>query len=208
MAKLYFRHGAVGSAKTLNLLAVAHNYSRQGKRVRVIKPAFDTRFGARSVASRAGLEREADIVLGEDDAIPESAFSGCHCVLVDEAQFLTPRQVEELRELTRRCRVPVICYGLRGDFRTRAFAGSVRLFELADSVEEVKTTCAHCNRKAIFNLKSVAGEATLDGPSKQLGAEETYLPVCYHHYMERLQLRTLADTDAAVQVGDADAHER
>lgn len=201
MAKLYFRYGTVSSAKTLNLLAVAHNYERQGKKVTVIKPAFDTRFGATKVASRAGLDREADVLLDEDTRFVPEDFEDCHCVLVDEAQFLTPAHVEQLRDVTRRAGVPVICYGLRTDFRSELFLGSRRLMELADTIEEVKTTCAFCNRKAMLNLKSLDGTATLAGPQRKLGAEELYLPVCYNHYMSKL------DLDDGAALADARARE-
>jgi thymidine kinase len=193
MAKLYFRYGAVSSAKTLNLLAVAHNYERQEKRVMVLKPAFDTRFGVDNVASRAGLERKADLVIDGETRLEPHDFIGCHCVLVDEAQFLSARQIDQLRELTRRASVPVICYGLRTDFRSRLFEGSRRLMEVADAIEEIKTTCAFCNRKAVLNLKSIDGQPTLQGPSRELGAEELYLPVCYEHYTTKLGLE---DADA------------
>ena len=188
MAKLYFRYGTVGSAKTLNLLAVAHNYERQGKGVVVMKPSVDTRFGPSRVASRAGLEREADLLLENETELPEELFDSCHCVLVDEAQFVSAFVIDQLRQLTLERNIPVICYGLRNDFRTHLFAGSKRLLELADSIEEIKTTCTDCNRKAVFNLKSVDGKPTLDGPSRTLGCEELYLPVCPTHYAEKLGL--------------------
>ncbi|MBI3074262.1 MAG: thymidine kinase [Deltaproteobacteria bacterium] len=183
MAKLYFRHGAMGSAKTLNLLAVRHNYIQQGKRVLLMKPVVDTRFGAETIRSRAGLEVAADLVLRADSRLDFDALRGLHCILVDECQFLSAALVEELREVTRVLGVPVIAYGLRTDFRTNLFEGSRRLMELADSVEEVKTTCMFCNRKAVFNLRhNGTGRALLDGPSIQLGADETYSPVCYPCY--------------------------
>ncbi len=188
MAKLYFRYGTVGSAKTLNLLAVAHNYERQGKRVIVLKPAVDTRFGASRVASRAGLDRQADLLLEPETGLPTTLFDSCHCILVDEAQFVSAFVIDQLREITAARDIPVICYGLRNDFRTRLFEGSRRLLELADSIEELKTTCAYCNRKAVFNLKSVDGKPTLDGPSQTLGCEELYLPACHTHYVEKLGL--------------------
>ncbi|MDJ0523304.1 MAG: thymidine kinase [Planctomycetota bacterium] len=197
MAKLYFRYGAVGSAKTLNLLAVAHQYERQGKRVLVLKPAFDTRFSAVEVVSRAGLHRSADRVLADGEVPPSHIAADADCVLVDEAQFLTEPQVEALRDWTRALGVPVICYGLRADFRSRLFEGSLRLLELADSIEEIKTTCAWCNRKATQNLKYVDGRASIDGPSRQLGAEERYQAVCYRHYREQL--------DAARDAGEKSA---
>lgn len=186
MAKLYFRYGAVGSAKTLNLLAVAHSYTQQDKVVVVIKPALDTRFGRESVTSRAGLTREADILVAPDSDLPREKLLGAHCILVDEAQFLSERLVEQLRSVATELSIPVICYGLRGDFRTRLFPGSRRLMELADEVSEVKTTCAYCNRKAVFNLKLVGGQPSQSGPVVDLGSEEKYLPTCAKCYEAKL----------------------
>lgn len=186
MAKLYFRYGAMSSAKTLNLLAVRHNYDSQGKKVLLLKPALDDRFGKDLVRSRAGLEHKADILLVSGDRLDFSKFEGASCVLVDECQFLTAAQVEDLRELTRVLNIPVIAYGLRTDFRTRLFEGSLRLLELADSIEEVKTTCRYCNHKAVFSLRhNEKGEGVLDGPSVQLGADLHYSPTCYSCYYER-----------------------
>jgi thymidine kinase len=186
MPKMYFRYGAVSSAKTLNLLAVAHQYERQGKRVVVIKPALDTRYGPRGVVSRAGLERDADLIVGVDAELEPHVFVGASCVLVDEAQFLSATVVDQLRELTRHAGVPVIAYGLRTDFRGQLFDGSRRLLEVADTIEEVKTTCAYCNRKAVFNIRLVDGKPTREGPSVQLGGDELYRGVCYAHYQEQL----------------------
>jgi len=187
MAKLYFRHGTVGSAKTMNLLAVAHNYQAQGKRVVVIKPALDDRFGKTLVRSRAGLEREAELVVSAGDVLDSDRFTGVACALVDEAQFLTAAIVDQLRRISLEQDVPVICYGLRTDFRTNLFDGARRLLEIADSIEEIKTTCYFCDRKALFNLKLRDGRATIDGPSIELGGEEKYLPVCARCYEEQLQ---------------------
>ncbi len=178
MAKLYFRHGTMDSAKTLNLLAVAHNYKSQGKRVVLMKPRLDDRFGSSAIASRAGLEAPADVLLDAETILDPADFEDVDCVLVDEAQFLAPAIIEQLRELTLRPGLPVICYGLRTDFRTRLFAGSMRLMELADSIEEVKVTCQFCNRKAIYNLRLVNGRGTLSGAQIELGANERYAPVC------------------------------
>ena len=158
MPKLYFRHGVVSSAKTLNLLAVAHSYKSQGKKVLLLKPEIDVRFGSAPIKSRAGLEQNADFIIKADSSIydiPDLKKEGVHCVLVDEAQFLAPIHVEQLRHITSQWNVPVICYGLRTDFRTNLFPGSQRLLELADSIEEVKTTCFTCNKKAVFNLVKV-----------------------------------------------------
>jgi len=188
LAKLYFRHGTVGSAKTLNLLAVAHNYERQGKKVVVIKPGFDDRYGQTEVTSRTGLTREAHMVISATDRIEVNQFDGVHCALVDEVQFFQPQHIDQLRDVVDQKRVPVICYGLRSDFRTQLFPGSRRLLELADSIEEIKTTCHCCNRKAIFNLKLIDGVAQLDGPSQQVAGDETFQPVCSIHFTEQLDL--------------------
>jgi thymidine kinase len=186
VAKLYFRYGAMGSAKTLNLLAVRHNYELQGKRVVLMKPRRDDRFGADVVRSRAGLSYQADLLLDEDTEFSPELFKGLHCVLVDEGQFLSPRLVDALRQVTLEHDVPVIAYGLRTDFSTQMFPGSRRLMELADAIEEVKTTCMFCNRKAIFNLRHDAeGQAITNGPQVMIGADARYSPVCHACYVGR-----------------------
>lgn len=184
MAKLYFRYGTMDSAKSLNLLAVAHNYKKQGKRVLLMKPRLDTRFGSNKISSRAGLEAEADVMIDEDTQLDPRELAGVDCILVDEAQFLPPGVIEDLRRITVDPGVPVICYGLRTDFRTRLFPGAQRLMELADALEEVKVTCQYCKKKAICNLRFVNGMPTVRGPQIQLGADEQYAPVCWTHYDE------------------------
>jgi thymidine kinase len=183
MAKLYFRYGAVSSAKTLNLLAVAHNYRQQGKRILLVKPALDTRFGANVIKTRAGLEQEADVLVPDDEPCNLPDLAGVVCILADEAQFLPVEFIDRLHTLAHSYPgIPVLCYGLRTDFRRELFPASKRLMELADSIEEVKTTCNFCLRKAVFNLKLRDGKATLAGPSVELGCEEKYLPVCASCY--------------------------
>jgi len=186
MAKLYFRHGTVGSAKTLNLLAVAYNYRQQGKKVLLMKPGLDTRFGKEQIKSRAGLETQADVLIADEDSLRGIDYSGVNCILVDEAQFLSAKVIEEFRRITLDCDIPIICYGLRTDFKSYLFEGSARLMELADSIEEVKATCHYCNRKSIMNLKYVNGFAVDEGPSVELGAEEKYLPACYKCYRKEI----------------------
>lgn len=197
MAKLYFRYGTMDSAKTLNLLAVAHNYRKQGKRVLLFKPALDDRFGDRSIASRSGLRADADRLLEADTVLSMEELRGLDCILVDEAQFLSPAVVDQLRMLTLRLDLPVICYGLRTDFQTRGFPGALRLMELADSIEEVKVTCQHCGSKAVFNMRTAGGEAVIEGEQIALGDEE-YLPVCWRHYVERVGERGLRQAGLAV----------
>ena len=181
MAKLYFRHGTMDSAKTLNLLAVAHNYRSQGKRILLVKPRMDDRFGAAAIRSRAGIEAEADLLVDDSTVLDPALFRGIDCVLVDEAQFLAPALVDQLRALTQGG-PPVICYGLRTDFRTALFPGSRRLLELADSIEEVKVTCQYCNKKAVFTMRLVGGKAVREGEQIQIGGDESYVPVCHGCY--------------------------
>jgi thymidine kinase len=168
----------MGSAKTLNLLAVAHSYRLQGKRVLILKPALDTRFGEDSVKSRSGLEKPADVLIRGETRLSPKELSGLSCILVDEAQFLEPSFVDHLRDIASSHNIPVICYGLRTDFRTELFPGSKRLLEVSDTIEEVKNTCHYCNKKAVFNARLMNGIIVSEGPQVLLGAEETYLPVC------------------------------
>lgn len=194
MAKLYFRYGTVNSAKTLNLLAVAHNYRNQGKKICLIKPELDTRFGRDKIKSRAGLEKVADLLVKPDTELDLKEFNNISCILVDEAQFLSEFLINQFREITIVLHIPVICYGLRGDFKSRLFEGSKRLMEIADSIEEIKCTCNFCNKKSVMNLKHVDGLATVEGPSVQLGCEELYFPVCYNCYQKQIDDANKAKT--------------
>jgi thymidine kinase len=187
MAKLYFRHGTMGSAKTLNLLAVAHNYRQQGKKVLLLKPDMDTRFGRENIKSRAGLQCEADVLVGPTTDLFQINYDGVSCMLVDEAHFFSMEHIDQLRDIALDKDIPVICYGLRTDFRSKLFPGSLRLMELSDSIEEVKATCYYCNKKSTMNIRHVNGKATLEGPVIQLGAEEKYFPVCYRCYRQQLE---------------------
>jgi thymidine kinase len=196
MAKLYFRHGTVGSAKTLNLLAVAHNYRQQGKKILLMKPDMDIRFGKQQIKSRAGLEMQADVLIVDENSLRGVDYIGVSCILVDEAQFLSAKVIESLRQIALDCDIPILCYGLRTDFKSRLFEGSMRLMELADSIEEVKATCHFCNRKSIMNLKHVDGFATAEGASVELGAEEKYLPTCYKCYCREIEKGRLARLQA------------
>ena len=172
MAKLYYRYGTMGSAKTLNLLAVRHNYELQGKPVILLKPAMDTRFGDSLVKSRAGLEHEADILVSENTVIDRDKLKGIYCILADECQFLSEFVVNQLRDITVSLNIPVIAYGLRTDFQTHLFEGSRRLMEISDSIEEIKNTCQFCDRKATQNLRhDKEGKAITDGDVILLGTD-------------------------------------
>lgn len=182
MPKLYYRYGCMNSSKTANLLMVCHNYESQGKHVLLVKPKLDTRFGEGIIKSRIGLEKVADLDIDEN-----FQFITCYpknweyydICLVDEANFLTVKQIEELRELT--MWFPVICYGLKTDYRTELFPASKRLLELADQIDEVKTICNFCDKKAIINMKfDKDGKVVKNGDGKpDLGGEDKYLGVCW-----------------------------
>ena len=138
MAKLYFRHGTVGSAKTLNLLAVAHNYRQQGKKILLMKPDLDSRFGKERIKSRAGLECQADVLILNEKSIQGIDYTGISCILVDEVQFLPLKAIEELRRITLDWDIPVICYGLRTDFKSHLFEGTLRCLSSLIRIEEIK----------------------------------------------------------------------
>jgi thymidine kinase len=168
------------SSKTMQLLVTAYNYEQNKKTIIVIKPKIDTRFGNNIIKSRIGIERKADIILKPDEELDYLNFIGnIDCILVDECQFLTPKQIEELREISRY--TLVIAYGLRTDYRSKLFPGSKRLMEIADTIEEVKTVCTFCTEKSIINMKYVDGKIIKNGDTKpDLGCEEKYLPVCWN----------------------------
>lgn len=182
MAKLYFRYGAMNSGKSTALLQTAFNYEERGHQVTLAKPAIDTK-GAESISSRLGMTRPVDILIGPDDSPREQfmstpQFVASSCLLVDEAQFLTEAQVDELFQIAVLDDVPVLCYGIRTDFQTDAFPGSRRLLEIAHSIEELKTIC-RCGRKAIFNARIVDGRFTFDGAQVAIDGEHvTYESMC------------------------------
>lgn len=186
MAKLHFKYGTMGSGKTLQLLVTAHNYEMQHKHVLILKPEMDTRFGYGIIKTRIGIERSADVLLQNDPHvfnIPDNTS----CILVDEAQFLSIEWVNYLRSVSTEYDIPVICFGLKADFKSELFPGSKRLFEVADKIEEIKTVCSVCTRKATQNLKMIDGKPVAKGPSIELGAEEKYLPVCWECYFSAVK---------------------
>lgn len=184
MAKLYFRYGAMNSGKSTALIQVAHNYEERGQRVLIVKPATDTKSPA--VLSRIGVDRDVDLVAGPEVPVRERVLAGrvppVDCVLVDEAQFLAPAQVDDLFRLAVEDGVPVIAYGLRSDFRTRGFPGSIRLMELAHSIEELKTIC-RCGRKAILNARTVDGGFTQSGDQVAIEGDVGYESMCGSCYL-------------------------
>lgn len=177
MAKLYFRYGAMGSSKTANAIMVRFNYLERGQNCIMLKPRLDTRDGERIVASRSGLTAPCYYV-EELDAID---LADVDCVIVDEAQFLTKGQVEQLTRIVDERNIPVIAYGLRADFRGELFEGSTWLLAWADSIEEVKTVC-WCGRKATYNARLVGGRVTKTGEKIVLGGNESYVALCRKHW--------------------------
>ena len=184
MAKLYFRYGVISSAKTLNLLATLHNYEQQGKRALLLKPALDTR--SVLVESRAGMSHKADYVLSYEDRITplienEDSLSA---ILVDEVQFFSPDQIKELRLISALKEIPVLTYGLRTKFDGSLWESVISLMALADSIEEIKTTCAYCSRKAVFSKRVSSSKSDVEL------SWDKYVPVCpYHFYKEANESR-------------------
>ena len=153
MAKLYFKYGAMGSSKSAQALITKFNYEEKGMSVWLIKPGTDTRDGANIIQSRIGLKQTAQVISPDDDIIDEYHKAGSYDVIIsDESQFLTPKQIDGLRQLVDEENIPVLCFGLRTDFLTHFFPGSKRLMELADSITEIKTIC-ECGRKATVNAR-------------------------------------------------------
>ena len=177
MAKLYFRYGAMGSSKTANAVMVQYNYRERGCEVLMLKPKLENRDGATIVRSRCGLEAECRYV--ED--LPQIDLSGIACVIVDEAHFLTRSQVRTLVDIVDDYNIPVICYGLRTDFRGELFEGSRELLCWADTIEEIKTIC-WCGRKATFNARVNNGRIVREGEQIMLGGNSTYISLCRRHW--------------------------
>ncbi|MDO5753294.1 thymidine kinase [Arthrobacter sp.] len=200
MAKLYFRYGAMNSGKSTGLLQVAYNYEERGQRVLLAKPAVDTK-GSGEVVSRLGISRDVDFLVQPEDGIralfaahaagddPEALLEHVEvapvaCLLVDEAQFLTAEQVDGLFRIAVEDGVPVMAYGIRTDFRTRAFPGSARLLEIAHALEELKTIC-RCGRKALFNMRRIGDKTVFDGDQLAIeGADVWYESLCGSCYLE------------------------
>ncbi len=182
MAKLYFRYGAMSSSKTANAIMVKYNYGEQGQRALLVKPAVDMRDGVHTIRSRSGLSDECVLFHEMDlEAVKRGAYD---CLIVDEAQFLSKEQVELLTELVDDYNVPVICYGLRADFRGNFFEGSQWLMAWADTIEEVKTIC-WCGRKAICNARlDGRGGVTKTGEQVVLGAGDKYVGLCRRHWKQ------------------------
>ena len=183
MAKLYFRYGVMGSSKTANALMVRYNYEERGREALLVKPSVDQRDGARFVASRAGLSSPC-IYFSDLRAMDAGQLKPYACIIVDEAQFLSREEVQYLTHLVDELNIPVICYGLRADFKGELFPGSQELLASADIIEEVKTIC-WCGKKAICNARFDAqGRVLKEGEQVVLGANDQYIGLCRRHWKQ------------------------
>ena len=188
MAKLYFKYGAMGSSKTAQALITRFNYMELGMSVWLIKPSVDTRDGADVIKSRIGLEARAQVITPEQDIIAEYQKQPGHDVIIaDEAQFFTPEQIDQLRQLVDEEDIPVLCFGLRTDFLTHFFPGAQRLMELADSLTEIKTVCS-CGRKATVNARIDAnGRIVTQGNQVLLGGNDSYVAMCHKCWKQKIE---------------------
>ncbi len=189
MAKLYFKYGAMGSSKTAQALITKYNYEENGLQVWLIKPSADTRDGASTIRSRIGLEARCEVIPPEGDVyalFEDSRRDNCHVIIVDECQFMTPEQIDQLRAIVNVYNVPVLCFGLRTDFLTRLFPGSMRLMELADCIEEIKTMC-DCGAKATVNARISDGYIVTQGAQVVLGGNDSYIAMCHRCYVSGIR---------------------
>ncbi len=214
MAKLYFRYGAMNSGKSTALLQAAFNYEERGQHVLLAKPRIDTK-GEQLIVSRLGVTRPVDFTIGPDDdvyalfqrereAVIRTTSHDVACFLLDESQFLSPQQVDDLLRIAIREDIPVIAYGIRTDFQTAAFPGSRRLLEVAHSLEELKTIC-RCGRKAVFNARTIGGVFVFDGDQVAIdGADVTYESLCGACYLDESGDSLASGWRAPVALGGAE----
>ena len=190
MSKLYFRYGAMNSGKSTNLMQVAYNYEERGMKVILVKPSPDKKGGAK-LSSRLGVEREVDIILEPSENIydiiesMQREIGKIDCILVDEVQFCKAEQIDQMFKIAVILDIPVICYGLRTDFKLQGFEGSQRLLLLAHSLEELKTICK-CGRKAVFNGRKVNGKFVFEGEQIAIDLVDNveYESLCGHCYFK------------------------
>ena len=184
MAKLYFKYGAMGSSKTAQALITKFNYEERGMKVWLIKPSLDDRDGAVILRSRIGLQAECTVISPTDDIYEmfKREEYRADVIITDECQFFTPENIDQMRRIVDELGVPVLCFGLRTDFLTKLFPGSMRLFELADSISEIKTICS-CGKKASVNARiDESGRIVTEGSQVMLGGNDSYIAMCHRCY--------------------------
>lgn len=190
MAKLYFKYGAMGSSKTAQALITKYNYEENDLNVWLIKPSADTRDGAQILKSRIGLQAEVTVIApgtNVHDTFRDTQLGRCNVIIVDECQFMTPEQIDQLRSIVDDFDVPVMCFGLRTDFQTKLFPGSMRLMEIADTIQEIKTIC-DCGAKATVNAR-IDGEGHIitHGAQVVLGGNDSYIAMCHRCYVRGIR---------------------
>ena len=197
MAKLYFKYGAMGSSKSAQALIAKYNYEERGMKVWLIKPSTDSRDGESTVRSRIGLSAEAQAIPADMNIEKEyKKHDDCDVIIVDECQFFTEEQIDQLRNLVNDKNLPVLCFGLRTDFRTKLFPGSRRLFEVADSITEIKTIC-RCGSKAIVNARiDSKGNVLTEGEQVFLGGNDSYVAMCHRCWQKAIKQQKKAKTEA------------
>ncbi|MBQ7670636.1 MAG: thymidine kinase [Clostridia bacterium] len=188
MAKLYFKYGAMGSSKTANALIAKFNYEERNMKVWLIKPDVDNRDGESKVRSRIGLEAEATVIRPTDDIlVMYKEREDVDVIIADECQFFTEDHIDQMRYIVDKFDVPVMCFGLRTDFRTKLFPGSRRLFELADSITEIKTIC-ECGAKATVNARIAPdGRVITSGQQVFIGGNDSYIAMCHKCYKKHIE---------------------
>ena len=190
MAKLYFKYGAMGSSKTAQALITKYNYEENGLKVWLIKPSADTRDGVDILRSRIGLEAKVEVIAPETDVYDLflcTQKGSCDVIIVDECQFMTPEQIDGLRAIVNDFDIPVMCFGLRTDFLTKLFPGSLRLMEVADTFSEIKTIC-DCGSKATVNARiDGAGHIVTEGEQVVLGGNDSYIAMCHRCWVKGIR---------------------
>ena len=190
MAKLYFKYGAMGSSKTAQALITKYNYEENDLRVWLIKPSADTRDGQQILRSRIGLAATVEVISPEADVYAifgERKAGKCDVIIVDECQFMTPEQIDQMRAIVNDYNVPVMCFGLRTDFQTKLFPGSRRLMEVADTIQEIKTIC-DCGAKATVNARiDETGHIITEGAQVVLGGNDSYIAMCHKCYIRGIR---------------------
>ena len=190
MAKLYFKYGAMGSSKKAQALITKYNYEENDLKVWLIKPSADTRDGVQILRSRIGLAAAVEVIAPEVDVYEmflQSKAGACDVIIVDECQFLTEAQIDQLRAIVNDCSVPVMCFGLRTDFQTKLFPGSRRLMEIADTIQEIKTIC-DCGAKATVNARIDGnGHIVTEGAQVVLGGNDSYIAMCHKCYVKGIR---------------------
>lgn len=187
MASLIYHYAAMNAGKTASLLTAAYSYKERGMSVLLLKPVIDNRDSESEIKSRIGISQEANLVTADMNLFEfykwAESQKDIHCVMVDEAQFLLPEQIDQLAQVVDNYNIPVMCYGLRTDFRGQLFPGSARLLAISDKLVELKGVC-HCGRKATMTARVIDGAAVKDGEQVLVGGNESYVSLCRKHWLE------------------------